>query len=65
MFLDTRQAALLLNISPRTLEGWRLTGEGPTYTKAGRRVLYYERGVLDWLASRCRQSTSDAVEVVQ
>jgi len=28
------------NVSPRTLERWRWTGEGPTFLKLGSRVVY-------------------------
>lgn len=59
MLLTTYQTATLLSVSPRTLEGWRLTGAGPSYTKAGRRVLYCEQRVLDWLEKRYRHSTSE------
>ena len=63
MLLDTSQTASLLRISPRTMEGWRLTGGGPVYTKAGRRVLYNRQQVMEWLQSQSRQSTSDVREV--
>jgi Helix-turn-helix domain len=36
----TRTAAIYLGLSPRTLEKWRLTGQGPPYIKRGRRCLY-------------------------
>lgn len=65
LYLNTNQTAELLLISPRTLEGWRLTGEGPAYTKAGRRVLYNQENVLDWLEERYRHSTSEVIEVAQ
>jgi phage terminase Nu1 subunit (DNA packaging protein) len=53
------QLAGLLNISIRTLERWRLEGIGPTYVKAGRRVLYRRGDVERWLAEGTRHSTSD------
>ncbi len=50
-------------------EGWevvdvgevkkRLKGDGPTYTKFGRLVLYAKRDLDEFLASRRRHSTSD------
>lgn len=39
-YASTREAAALLGISPRTLEGLRLRGEGPPHIRIGRRVLY-------------------------
>ena len=37
-YLDTSQAARYLGISPKTLMRMRVTGDGPRYAKAGRRV---------------------------
>ena len=59
-YLDTSQAAFLLNISPRTLERWRLTGEGPSYRKFGKRVTYSESSLLEWAEQQTHTSTSDA-----
>jgi hypothetical protein len=39
-YVGTRDAARLLGISARTLEGLRARGEGPPHTRIGRRVLY-------------------------
>ena len=39
-YLDTSQAARYLGISPKTLMRIRVTGDGPRYAKAGRRVIY-------------------------
>jgi hypothetical protein len=39
-YVGTRDAARLLGISARTLEGLRLRGEGPPCIRIGRRVLY-------------------------
>ncbi len=58
-YLRTRPAADYIGLSPRTLEKFRLSGAGPTYSKVGRAVLY-DRQELDlWLAERRRSSTSD------
>ena len=53
------QLAECLNVSPRTLERWRVEGGGPAFVKAGRRVLYRTTDVESWLAGSVRQSTSD------
>jgi excisionase family DNA binding protein len=39
-YLTTREAAALLGVSVRTLEGLRATGEGPRYVRVGRAVRY-------------------------
>ena len=46
---DTDEAAAFLRISPRTLVSWRSRGMGPTYVKAGRRVVYLQRDIVAWL----------------
>lgn len=38
--LTTQEAADLLSLSKRTLETWRITGNGPRYYKLGRAVRY-------------------------
>jgi predicted DNA-binding transcriptional regulator AlpA len=53
------QVAAMLNISPRTLQAWRLQGRGPEYMKLGRAVRYDRRVVDAWMAERTRASTSD------
>lgn len=58
-FHNTRQAAEKLGgLSPRTLEKWRITGEGPTFRKFGKRVLYSERELEAWARKQRRESTS-------
>jgi Helix-turn-helix domain len=61
--LDLRtqaEAAEALRLSERTLERMRLTGLGPAYVKAGRRVLYRQADLEIWVASQVRASTSEA-----
>ncbi len=50
--LLTQQEAALLRLSKRTLERWRVSGSGPAFTKVGRRVLYREVDLLEWIAGR-------------
>jgi predicted site-specific integrase-resolvase len=38
--LSQNELAARWNMSPRTLERWRWTGEGPTFLKLGGRVVY-------------------------
>ena len=58
-YLSTREAASLLGLSPRTLERYRISGEGPRFGKFGRRVSYARTDVDGWANSRLRRSTSD------
>ena len=57
--LTTEEAGRYLRLSPRTLERYRVTGEGPRYLKIGRRVLYRKSDLDEWLKNKSRRSTSD------
>ena len=49
MLLNTDQAAQRLGLSPRTLERYRVTGEGPEYLKIGRAIRYTVSALERWL----------------
>jgi Helix-turn-helix domain len=57
--LTQRDAAIALRCSERSLERWRLTGNGPRYIKTTRRVLYREADLEAWLTGRLTTSTSE------
>ena len=44
-------------ISPRTLERWRFTGEGPQFIKIGGRVAYRLEDIEAYEAEQIRQAT--------
>jgi len=46
------------NISHRTLERWRWTGEGPAFLKIGGRVVYRLEDVEAFEADQTRKSTA-------
>lgn len=49
--LSTKEAAILLGLSPSTLHTWRSTGHVRLpHVRLGRAVRYPERGLLDYLA---------------
>lgn len=59
IYHDTKNAAKKLGkLSARTLEKWRLTGEGPIFCKFGRRVVYAESDLQAWADEQRRTSTS-------
>ena len=62
-FLTTQEAADYLRESPRTLEGRRVSGDGPVFYKAGKgkgaRVLYRREDLDAWVEARAFQSTSE------
>ena len=55
--LSTRQVAEYCGISPRTLEKWRISGQGPVYRKVGRQVRYDQADIDAWLDDNRRQNT--------
>ena len=56
--LNQIELAARLNISPRTLERWRWTGEGPRFMKVGGRVIYRLEDVEGYEDSQLRNSTA-------
>ena len=57
--LNQIELAARLNISPRTLERWRWTGEGPRFMKVGGRVVYRLEDVEGYEDSQLRNSTAE------
>ena len=58
ILITRREAADYLRISPRTLEKWAVTGEGPPFYKIGSRTIYSAEDLEAWLISCRRVSTS-------
>ena len=42
-------AAKFLKLSVRTLQAWRLRGDGPAYVRAGRAIRYSRRDLVAWI----------------
>ncbi|WP_428102889.1 helix-turn-helix domain-containing protein [Candidatus Rariloculus sp.] len=59
MFLSPREAGDWLGLSPRTLERYRGTGEGPVFYRFGRHVRYRKADLNAWAKTRRRMSTRD------
>lgn len=57
--LNQIELAARWNISHRTLERWRWTGEGPQFIKIGGRVVYRLEDVEAFEANQLRASTAD------
>ena len=54
------EAASLLNVSPRTLEGWRYRGAGPKYCVLSAKCIRYRQfDLLSWLKAGESGKTSD------
>ncbi|MFG1392339.1 helix-turn-helix transcriptional regulator [Xanthobacter agilis] len=58
-YLRTKEAAVFLSLSPRTLEKHRTYGTGPAYRKLGGRVVYAIEDLQAWVARGAVTSTSD------
>lgn len=57
--LTQSEAANFLRLSPKTLEAKRRTGDGPEFCKMGRRVLYEQKALEEYVAKCRRKSTSE------
>lgn len=57
-YLTQFETAEFLRISERTLERWRVEGNGPRFRRFGRRVVYAKSDIEAWADGRCYQSTS-------
>ena len=62
-FLNQARLAERWQISPRTLERWRWTGEGPAFLKIGGRVVYRLEDVEAYEAGRRCESTVDGTRL--
>ena len=61
--LNQVELATRLKISPRTLERWRWTGEGPAFLKIGGRVIYRLEDVEAYENGRRCESTVQSVQL--
>ena len=57
LYLNTREAAEMVGLSPRTLEYDRTNREGPTYFKMGGRVRYAVANIERWVRTRRQYRT--------
>lgn len=57
--LSAAQASHMLGLSKSTLAKWRLSGQGPRYSKLGRRVIYELSEISAYLQSNSYASTSE------
>jgi len=61
-YFDTKQTADYLKLSVSTLNRMRGTGEGPTYAKIGRRIIYELSDLDAWVEARKRTFTGEDLE---
>lgn len=54
--LTTEEAADVLGVSPRTMEGWRVKDQGPKFLRIGGRLVRYRREDLAaWLKKEAKR----------
>jgi predicted DNA-binding transcriptional regulator AlpA len=62
LILRVPAAAQYIGVSVSTVNKWRCTGEGPAFVRLGPKAVGYSRDTLaQWVQSRSRSSTSEAV----
>jgi predicted DNA-binding transcriptional regulator AlpA len=64
-YLRTKEAAVILGLSTRTLEKHRTHGTGPKYSKVGGRVLYAVNELTAWAECGAKRSTSDPETILR
>jgi len=58
-YLNNREAAEYLGLSVRTMNRYRVTGDGPPYYRLGNRVRYVRAELDEWVTGSRRTSTSN------
>jgi len=58
VLFSTQQAAAYFGISHRTLESWRISGNGPRFIKLGRLVKYNQSDLDEYISNQTRFNTS-------
>lgn len=59
-WLRTAEAAIYCGLSRATLERYRATGDGPSFRKIGRAVVYSVGDLDDWLDAHRANNTAEA-----
>ena len=60
--LNQKRVAVILGISTRTLERYRVAGTGPRYAKLGGKLVRYQQSDVEaWIQRNLAYSTSEKV----
>jgi hypothetical protein len=57
--LTVRETAAYVRLAKGTLDHMRTVGNGPRYSKLGRKIIYDTRDLDAWIDENTRTSTSD------
>jgi len=64
--LTEQEAARYVGVSPAVFRLWRAEGTGPTYFRAGSKLIRYLRRDLDgWIEARLSKHVSPGTEALQ
>jgi hypothetical protein len=63
--LSQHELARRWSLSPRTLERWRWTGEGPRYLKLNGRIVYRAEDVEAFEEARIHENTKQVAQARQ
>lgn len=58
--MTTEELASYPQLSPRTVEDWRLHGVGPSYVRIGKRIRYRPEAIEEWLVKEESRSTESS-----
>ena len=59
-FYNEVRAAQRIDVSPRTLQKWRVTGDGPPFMQLSSRCIRYRHAdLMQWAQQHRRRSTSE------
>lgn len=62
LFIDQIQLSRRWKLSHRTLERWRWLGQGPSYTKLGKRVVYRLTDIEQFETDGLRQTIQNEAD---
>jgi len=63
--LDVREAAELLGISPRTLDGYRSKGVGPNYFRDRKKIKYRLQDIEAYIAENIHVPSAQSTKVAE
>ena len=58
--LDQTALAQLLQLSAQTIRTWRSIKKGPPFRKIGRRAVYHQADVLEWIRTQPKHNAVSA-----
>jgi predicted DNA-binding transcriptional regulator AlpA len=63
--MTEQQASKFLELSPKTLQKYRMQGGGPKFIKIGRKIRYRRKHLDEWLETRTFENTGQVPKQAQ